>query len=50
MIGDGARNAAIAVFERVDGDEPEMRDACLEHRIGSVGIVLLNQSRKALIS
>jgi len=33
-ISYGARDAAIAVIERVDGDEPEMGDAGLENGIG----------------
>src|SRR6266702_6891799 len=36
LIGNGTRNAAIPVFERVDGDEPQMRNAGLEHRIGAI--------------
>lgn len=31
-----ARNASVAIIERVDGDEPEMGDGGPQHRIGVV--------------
>ena len=35
-ISDSARDAAVAVFKRVDGDEPEMREAGFQDRIDRV--------------
>src|ERR1700722_19592696 len=32
-VGDGARDTAIAIVERMDGEEPQMSDAGLEDRI-----------------
>jgi hypothetical protein len=33
-VGDGAGNAAVAVLERMDRHEPEVRQARLQHRVG----------------
>lgn len=38
-VGDGARDVSVAVVERVDRDEPEMRDGRLDHRVAVVGRV-----------